>query len=138
MGRIVRLTEQDLARIVKRVIREQEETSGWENVKKQLINYESPKVINFTYEGKPTTSLNWGMHSRRGKDNWGLSISSDDGIKFQTTDEVQSLLFKSITKNKSMVNYNNRWSTDFDLNYTDSKIVPMIKNLIDVLGGKKG
>ena len=141
MKRIIRLTESDLTRIVRRVIKEEESIASgdqnWLKILSGLKTFNNPKVINFKYGGKPITSLNWGKHSNAGKNkNWGLSIVSDERITFQTSDEIQSKLFENEMKVEN--NYNNlsgNYSYDGDIDFSNpQKIISKIKSVITILG----
>ena len=127
---------------VKPLINE-DEMAGWSAVKKSLMGT-SPKVINFNYNGKPITSLNWGSHKSPGF-KWGLSLSSDSGIKFQTDIESNTKIFSDKVKqaglpfNKSSFfnDESKRWSTRIDLDYSDpQKIITLIKDIINSMVNK--
>jgi hypothetical protein len=87
MKKIIRLTESDLTRIVKRVIKEQNKVEegrnnpNWVNLVSKLktLSY-SPKILTFnSYDTPPipSQSLNWGTtKSPNGK--YGLAIGSTD------------------------------------------------------------
>ena len=65
MKKVVRLTEADLTRIIKRVIQEQGITGRnnprWTKLFNVLRNIGSPKVLTFKdFDGNPSQSLNWG------------------------------------------------------------------------------
>ena len=86
MKKVIRLTEDDLARIVKRIINEQKNKEGrnnplWVNLVSKLkeLSY-PPKVLTFdSYDTPPipSQSLNWGTaKSTNGK--YGFAISSTD------------------------------------------------------------
>jgi hypothetical protein len=141
MKKVIRLSESDLARIVKRVISEQEavdsEEQNWLKTLSGLKTFNNPKVINFKYGGKPITSLNWGKHSDAGKNkNWGLSVSSDGSITFQTSDQIQSKLFENKMGVKN--NYNNlskNYSYKGDVDFSSPQnIISKIKSVITILG----
>lgn len=148
MKRIVRLTESDLARIVRRVISEKEEESQNMLIDKNWLTIFSglksvtdssgnmPKIIKFTSDGEKITSLNWGTHSEAGKKKkWGLSMSSDDQeLKFSTEDETTSEIYENLmgrTCSKSGPYY-----TDFlPLNYSNPQIViSTVKKIVKGLG----
>jgi len=142
MKKIVRLTESDLVRIVKRVISEQENNKpsfdkNWLTILSGLKNFNSPKVINFNDDGKPITSLNWGTHSESGRNkNWGLSISSDNSLAFQTKDEIQSKVFNTVMRLKPNFNsLSKNYSYSGDINFSNpNEVISKIKNIILSLG----
>jgi len=145
MKKIIRLTESDLARLVKRVIIEQERDNeiGWNVILKGLANYGNPKKI-ITPE---VQSLNWGMLKGSGY-NWGLGIADNGSLPFQTTDEIQSKLFLNVIKEfgynvgsyfKHTYQGKTRWGDSIKLDYSNpEKIIKMVKKLVDVLSGFKG
>ena len=82
MKKVVRLTEADLVRIVKRVIKEQGITGRnnprWVKLFNVLRNIGSPKVLTFKdFDGNPSQSLNWGT-AKGPNGKYGLSIPSTD------------------------------------------------------------
>jgi len=151
MKRIIRLTESDLTRIVKRVIKESEELTApnlnptydgdWKKIYNVLKNVtdtsgNKPKIINFKHDGKPVTTLNWGSHSDVGKKkNWGLSIGSDDRtISFQTKDENLAKIFNKVTgKTLEKNDLSGTYST-FNVKWIPSTAVTVITTLIKQLG----
>ena len=148
MKRIIRLTESDLARIVRRVISETEEESqnmlldkNWLTISSGLKSVTDssgnmPKIINFTSDGEKITSLNWGRHSEAGKKKkWGLSISSDDQeLKFTTEDETTSEIYEDLTDRTCSLS--GRYYSDFQpLNYSKpNTVISTVKNIIKGLG----
>jgi len=142
MRKVVRLTESDLVRIVKRVISEQSNNKpsfdkNWLTILSGLKNFNNPKVINFNDDGKTITSLNWGTHSQSGRNkNWGLSISSDNSLAFQTKDEIQSKVFNTVMRLKSNFNsLSKNYSYSGDINFSNpNEVISKIKNIILSLG----
>ena len=148
MKRIVRLTERDLTRIVKQVISETEEESqnmltdkNWLTIYNGLKTVSDssgnmPKIINFTYEGKKITSLNWGNHSEAGKKKkWGLSMGSDDQeLGFSTKDEMTSKRYENLSGGKSY--YDGKYySDDLPLNYSNPQtVISTVKKLVKGMG----
>lgn len=148
MKRIVRLTESDLARIVRRVISETEEESqnmlpdkNWLTIYSGLKTVSDssgnmPKIINSTYEGKKRTSLNWGSHSEAGKKKkWGLNVSSDDQeLGFSTEDEMTSKRYENLSGGKSY--YDGKYYSDFlPLNYSNPQtVISTVKKLVKGMG----
>jgi hypothetical protein len=146
MAKIVRLTERDLTRLVRKVIKEQTESdlnqvgskNLWSQIEKGLITFNNPKVIRSKTidEGKPFTSLNWGSHKEKGH-NWGVSVSSDDNdLAFQTSDEINGKIFKDIagiTPDYNKLSKN--WSShNYKLDYSNpTKVISFVKNLISSL-----
>ena len=121
----------------------EDEMAGWSAVKKSLMGT-SPKVINFNYNGKPITSLNWGSHKGPGF-KWGLSLSSDSGIAFQTDIESNSKIFSDKVKQAGLSlneglffnDLSKRWSTQIDLDYSDpQKIITLIQDIIKSMVNK--
>jgi hypothetical protein len=165
MKKVIKLTESDLMRIVKRVISEQNSAGAkqvqpykgsiptknkthtglgdnsfdknWLTILSGLKNFNSPKVINVNYDGKPITSLNWGIHSDSGRNkNWGLSISSDNNFVFQTKDEIQSKVFKNVMGLKPNFNNSDKsyvYTDDIDLS-NPSELISKVKKTILSLG----
>jgi hypothetical protein len=141
MKKIIRLTETDLARIVKRVVSEQMEMGSgdqnWLKILSGLKTFNNPKVINFKSDGKPITSLNWGKHSDSGKNkNWGLSVSSDGSMTFQTSDQIQSKLFENkmgVKNNYNSLSKNYSYNSDMDFSIPQD-IISKIKSVITILG----
>ena len=126
---------------VKTLISEEESmmdgNQNWLKVLSGLRTFNNPKVINFKYEGKPITSLNWGTHSEAGKDkNWGLSIASDGDISFTTKDEIQSKLFEDAMGVENYYNkLNGSYSYMEEIDYSNPQdLVTKIKSIIKVLG----
>ena len=145
MKKVIRLTESDLMRIVKRVISEQEGRpdpsthfdNNWLKTLSGLKNFNNPKVINFKYEGEPVTSLNWGIHSDQGRNkNWGLSLSSDNDLSFQTKDEIQSKVFQTVMGLKpDFNNLSKSYSYNGDIDFSNSsELISKIKKIILSLG----
>ena len=143
MKKVIRLTESDLMRIVKRVISEQSLgdkpsfDKNWLKTLSGLKNFNNPKVINFKYEGEPVTSLNWGIHSDQGrKKNWGLSLSSDNSLSFQTKDEIQSKVFQTVMGLKPEFNsLSKSYSYNGDVGFSNSsELISKIKKIILSLG----
>ena len=125
----------------KNVISEQNQVNpknSWSEIEKGLVGFKTPKVIRArnTYgDNKPFTSLNWGSHKEKGKHNWGVSISSYDyKLKFTTTDEIQSKIFKNVTGITPDL-YGKYWSSsEYKLDPSNpSKVISVVKNLIDSL-----
>ena len=100
MKKVIRLTEADLARIVKRVIQEQV-TKGrnnprWIKLFNVLRNIGSPKVLTFKdFDGNPSQSLNWGTTKTSNAD-YGLAASDAHESFYLMSDNKQLLssLFK--------------------------------------------
>jgi len=144
MKRIVRLTESDLARIVKRVIKEEQlnnsSDDNWPIIYSGLKSFtdvsgNNPKIIPYMYAGKKITSLNWGNHSEAGKKKpWGISVSSDDQrLKFGTQDEDTADVYESLT-GKSPSFDGKYYTDDLTLDYSNpqnviSKVKKIIKGL---------
>ena len=104
MKRVVRLTESDLARIVRRVIKEAEMDSdmsmtntGWNKVYDALSVFKNPKIIKWKDSDGANASLNWGSH-KTGGNSWGLSVNSDGNISFQSEDDEELGIFDDITE----------------------------------------
>ena len=145
MKKIIRLTESDLTRIVKRVIREEEKglTGGgkltgdedFSSVIKSLKTFNSPKIINFQWEGKPMTTLNWGKMSERGKDkSWGYAIGTDGHQTFLSTDPREAKLFEMIMKQKTNKNTENySYVGTLDPTTAVSKVKELINGLINMV-----
>lgn len=148
MKRIIRLTESDLARIVKRVISETEEESqnmlpdkNWLTIYNGLKTVSDssgnmPKIINFTYEGKKITSLNWGNHSDAGKKKkWGLSMDSNDQeLFFATEDEMTSKIYEKLSGGKSYYD-GKHYGVDLPLNYSNPQtVISTVKKLVKGIG----
>jgi len=147
MKRIIRLTESDLTRIVRRVIMEEESlnldstgssvSKNWPSILSGLKSFNNPKVINFKFKGNPMTSLNWGTNSEQGKDkNWGISLSSDNNFVFLTKDMIQSKVFNSVMGLKPEFNNSNKsylYTGDMDFS-NPSNVISKIKNVILSLG----
>jgi hypothetical protein len=101
MKRIVRLTERDLTRIVKRVLNEQGDATPkdrnnprWKNLFNTLKNVNNPKILTFnSYEGVPSQSLNWGSAKTKGAPyalgilSFGPDLPNEDMMVF-ANDEV--------------------------------------------------
>ena len=100
MKKVIRLTEADLARIVKRAIKEQV-TKGrnnprWIKLFNVLRNIGSPKVLTFKdFDGNPSQSLNWGTTKTSNAD-YGLAASDAHESFYLMSDNKQLLssLFK--------------------------------------------
>ena len=148
MRRIIKITQSDLARIVKRVISEKEEESqnmlldkNWLTIYNGLKSVTDssgnmPKVINFTYEGKKITSLNWGNHSDAGKKKkWGLSMSSDDQeLGFSTEDETTSKTYEKLTSRKCYKSPK-CYTDELPLNYSKpDTVISTVKKLVKGMG----
>jgi hypothetical protein len=78
MKKVIRLTESDLIRLVKRVISEQNKTDRnnprWIKLFSVLKGIGDPKILTFKdFDGNPSQSLNWGTAKQRGA-NYALSI----------------------------------------------------------------
>jgi hypothetical protein len=83
MKKIVRLTESDLIRLVKRVMNEQllpaaPESQGskdkrWIKIFNTLKTVGNPKIINFMSDGVPMQSLNWGK-AKGSNGNYAMAI----------------------------------------------------------------
>jgi hypothetical protein len=145
MKKIIRLTESDLARIVKRIIIEEEEMTtndNWVTIKNRLklvtdSDGNNPKTIDFKYKNKPMTTLNWGNKSDQGKrKNWGLGIGSDGNLVFITSDEIQSKIFENqwgvkTDFNSLSKNYSSKSKIDFS---NPSNVISKIKKTILSLG----
>lgn len=106
MKRIIRLTESDLTRIVKRVIKEQSSTEEgrnnpqWVNLVSKLktLSY-PPKVLTFnSYDtpSVPSQSLNWGT-AKGSNGKYALTIGSTD---FKMPKERMSLFNSDDRKNQ--------------------------------------
>ena len=100
MKKVVRLTEADLVRIVKRVIKEQGITGRnnprWIKLFNVLRNIGSPKVLTFKdFDGNPSQSLNWGT-TKTSNANYGLAASDAHESFYLMSDNKQllSTLFK--------------------------------------------
>jgi hypothetical protein len=100
MKKVVRLTEADLVRIVKRVIKEQGITGRnnprWVKLFNVLRNIGSPKVLTFKdFDGNPSQSLNWGT-TKTSNANYGLAASDAHESFYLMSDNKQllSTLFK--------------------------------------------
>jgi hypothetical protein len=141
MKKIVRLTESDLARIVKRVINEEMDAesltdtgSDFSSVIKSLKTFNSPKIINFQWKGKPMTTLNWGKMSDRGKDkSWGYAIGTDGKQTFLTTNPKESKLFEKtmgVKTNKYTENYS--WDGSIDPTNAVTKVKELINGLLNM------
>ena len=141
MKRIIRLTENDLARIVKRVIKEEQlnntSDDNWPIIYSGLKSFtdvsgNSPKIIPFIYDGKKITSLNWGNHSDAGKKKpWGISVSSDDQrLKFGTQDENTADLYKTLTGKSP--NFDGKYYTnELTLDYSNPQnVILKVKKII--------
>lgn len=115
---------------------EQSTDENWSKIKKGLISFNNPKVINFSSDGKPITSLNWGNHSEAGrKKKWGISISSENPeIKFGTKDEETARMYKMETGRQPETS--GEYYTDFyKIDYNDpSNVISTLKTLITTLG----
>lgn len=137
MKKVVRLTENDLVKIVKRVINEQSPMvdKSWSIILSGLKQFNNPKVINFTSKDKRITSLNWGTHSEQGRTkNWGLSLSSDNDLVFQTTDENQSNVFQQVTGLKPN-DLSNRYLYSGKMNFNNpNEVVSKVQKIIKSLG----
>lgn len=110
---------------------------NWLKTLSGLKNFNNPKVINFKYEGEPVTSLNWGIHSDQGrKKNWGLSLSSDNSLSFQTKDEIQSKVFQTVMGLKPEFNsLSKSYSYNGDIDFSNSsELISKIKKIILSLG----
>jgi len=110
---------------------------NWLTILSGLKNFNNPKVINFNDDGKTITSLNWGTHSQSGRNkNWGLSISSDNSLAFQTKDEIQSKVFNTVMRLKSNFNsLSKNYSYSGDINFSNpNEVISKIKNIILSLG----
>jgi len=127
MKKIIRLTESDLTRIVRRVIQEQETGfpssliggggsksiggggsksigggKDFSSVISSLKTFNIPKVINFQDKGELMTTLNWGKMSDRGKNkSWGYAIRSDGHQVFLSTNPREAKLFEMIMGKKT-------------------------------------
>ena len=114
---------------------EQSTDENWMKIKKGLISFNNPKVINFSSDGKPITSLNWGNHSESGrKKKWGISISSDEPeIKFGTKDEETARMYEMETGRQPETS--GEYYTDFyKIDYNDpSNVISTLKTLITTL-----
>ena len=113
---------------------------NWLKVLSGLKTFNNPKVINFKFEGKPVTTLNWGTHSEAGKDkNWGLSIGSDGDISFTTKDEIQSKLFEDAMGVENYYNkLNGSYSYMEEIDYSNPQdLVTKIKSIIKEFEKKK-
>ena len=111
--------------------------SNWSKILAGLKTYNNPKVINFNYDGKPYTSLNWGTHSEAGKNkNWGFSLTSDGSVSFQTKEEDQASVFESTMGVET--DYNNTsgtYSYFEDMDYSNpTGVITKVKSLITSLG----
>jgi len=139
MKKIVRLTESDLARIVRRVINEEMESANdnWSIIYSGLKSFTDvsgnrPKIIPFMYEGKKITSLNWGNHSDAGrKKPWGISVSSDDQrLNFGTEYKDTAELYKKLT-GKSTYFDGKYYSDDLTLDYSNPQnVISTVKKII--------
>ena len=141
MKKIIRLNESDLARIVRRVISEEQvtvpSTDNWPIIFSGLKTFadvtgNAPKIIPFTYEGQKITSLNWGNHSEAGrKKPWGISISSEDpDLKFGTQDENVANIYKKLT-NKSPRFDGKYFTDDLTLDYSNPQsTISTVKKII--------
>jgi hypothetical protein len=154
MKKIIRLTESDLVRIVKRVINEKEEESqnmlpdkNWLTIYNGLKTVTDssgnmPKIITFIDDdginptNKKITSLNWGNHSDAGKKkNWGLSMSSDDQeLGFSTKDETTSKKYENLTGQKCYKSPS-YYSHELPLNYSNPEtVISTVKKLVKGMG----
>jgi hypothetical protein len=104
MKRIVRLTERDLTRLVKKIIMETEMDSdmsmtntGWNKVYDALSVFKNPKIIKWKDSDGANASLNWGSH-KTGGNSWGLSVNSDGNISFHSEDDEELGIFDDITE----------------------------------------
>ena len=165
-GVSINLTESDLKRIVKKVLKEQTDIEGslsgalsagavgaskeignWSDVYDGLKNFESPKIINFKdQEGNEITSLNWGSHKSKTNDGWGVSIGSDrlTNITFTTEKKNLSDVFHTVTGIEPDYNdlsgtYSTLFNTLLEGKNSD-EIVKLVKKLINDLndGGLEG
>jgi hypothetical protein len=148
MKKIIKLTESDLTRIVRRVISEQKKESedmtfdkNWVTIYNGLKTVTDssgnmPKIINFTYEGKKMQSLNWGTFSEAGKKKkWGLGIDSHDPeLVFATKDEMTSKKYESLT-GKKCIKTPSYYSYELPLNYSKpDQVISTVKKIIKGMG----
>ena len=146
MKRVIRLSERDLTRIVKRIIKETEMdsemnkgNSGWKKVFDSLSVYKNPKIIKWNdYEEGAMSSLNWGSHKTGGY-SWGLSIGNDTGVSFQSKDTDELETFDAITSENSFDVDDNYGGTLrlIDVDYNDpndvNNSIQLIKSALNVL-----
>lgn len=93
----IRHIQESNLKLEKRLLSEDLETESGEfsKVISSLRTFNQPKIINFQWEGKPMTTLNWGKMSERGKDkNWGFAIGSDGEQTFISTDPREAKVFE--------------------------------------------
>jgi hypothetical protein len=161
MKKIVRLTESDLVRLVKRVINEQDlysmptssiyepgsgvltsqalkekkQKDGWIKVRDGLKSYYNPNVIS----SRGVESLNWGTHKSGGYD-WGLSIDNHNTLPFQTKSKNKSQHFEKVVRSFGLdpkIRVSDNWFSDIELDYSNpQKIIDMVKKILDGLFGK--
>jgi len=81
--------------------------------------------------------LNWGKHSDSGRNkNWGLSVSSDGSMTFQTSDQIQSKLFENkmgVKNNYNSLSKNYSYMSNMDFS-SPQNIISKIKCVITILG----
>jgi len=159
MKRIIRLTESDLTRIVRRVIQEQETGfpssliggggsksiggggsksigggKDFSSVISSLKTFNIPKVINFQDNGELMTTLNWGKMSDRGKTkSWGYTIGSDGYQVFLSTNPREAKLFEMIMGKKTeKVTENYSYDGFMDPTTAVSKVKELINGLYNM------
>jgi hypothetical protein len=134
MKKVIRLTESDLVRLVKRVIKEQEEDENdknWTSIVSSLLST-NPKQIKMK-DGNH--SLNWGSHSAGGYD-WGLSIGKTGTFTFQSENNVKSKQVSELIQKYGFpiqkTNYNNGLHTDSYIGFPTDKLITLIKEIINI------
>ena len=142
--KVIRLTESDLVRIVKRVLRENVGGEGqYMDIIDELMSFQKPKVIKFKdpTTGENVISLNWGENAGPGH-SWGLTIKSDSpNIIFATNrtkdpkmQEASARIFKLVTNVDPEYNdLTGSWSSSYDNNLLNKMAIPNIKKLIRAL-----
>jgi len=148
MKRIVRLTESDLARIVRRVISETEEESqnmlldkNWLTISSGLKSVTDssgnmPKIINWTDEEGNQQSLNWGNKSEAGKKKkWGLSLSTyNHNLEFATEDEATSEIYENLT-DRTCSKSGPYYTDELPLNYSiPNTVISTVKKIVKGMG----
>jgi hypothetical protein len=134
MKRIVRLTESDLARIVRRVISEEMEQEsgldGWSKIVTSLQNT-NPKLIKMK-DGDQ--SLNWYGHRPK----WNIAISKNGSFLFTIYGDLEKLeLIQKLCKMKGFPvemssTKNFLYTSDYTTFPTD-KLTSLIKEIINNL-----